>query len=274
MKGKMNYYFKIATIIIVLIFANTYVFTRAKKSGSVLEKDVLIVGMELKFPPFETMDEKGNSIGVSVDLAQEIGEEVGMEVVIKSVDYPSLIPALQSNNIDLIISSMTVTEERLQSISFSNEYAKSDLGLALNKNVAINSYEELNSEAYTIAVKQGNLAEMWAENYLPNATIKTFSEVSAGLLDVNNGGSHAFIYDPLSLIEGSSKLSQIKLLLEPLPGVKGWGIGMRKGDEQLLKAVNEALIHIKSSGFFDEMREKYLREEVEKYESYGLQYFF
>lgn len=274
MSGKRKYYFKITILLVALLLTNIYVLTRTKQGISALEKETLIVGMELKFPPFETIDEKGNPMGVSVDLAREIGEELGVEVVIKSVDYPSLIPALQSNNIDLIISSMTITEERLKSINFSDEYARSDLGLVLNKDVEITSYEELNNAAYTVAVKQGNLAEMWAESYLPHATIKQFSEVSAGMLDVNNGSSHAFIYDPLSLIEGSSNLSQTKLLLDPLPGVKGWGIGMRKSDEALLKAVNNALAHIKASGFFDDMREKYLKEEVEKYESYGLQYFF
>lgn len=274
MKGKKSYYIKIVSIIIVLLIANIFVLTRTAEGVSVIDKDTLVVGMELKFPPFETIDKSGQPTGVSVDLAQVIGEELGMNVVIKSVDYPSLIPALQSNNIDLIISSMTITEERLESINFSDEYARSDLGLVLHKDVNVTNYKELNSSEYTIAVKQGNLAEMWAEVNLPNATIKQFSEVSAGMLDVNNGSSHAFIYDPLSLIEGSQNLSQTKLLLDPLPNVRGWGIGMRKNDEKLLEAVNGALIRIKATGFFDEMREKYLKEEVEKYESYGLQYFF
>ncbi|MGL6173896.1 MAG: transporter substrate-binding domain-containing protein [Cellulosilyticaceae bacterium] len=274
MNSKKKYYIKITGIIIVLLIANIFVLTRTTEGVSVLDKDTLVVGMELKFPPFETIDKAGQPTGVSVDLAQRLGEELGMNVVIKGVDYSSLIPALQSNNIDLIISSMTVTEERLQSINFSDEYARSDLGLVLHKDVDIKNYEELNNPKYTIAVKQGNLAETWAEVNLPDATIKQFSEVSAGMLDVNNGSSQAFIYDPLSLIEGSQNLSQTKLLLDPLPGVRGWGIGMRKNDEKLLEAVNEALRSIKASGFFEEMREKYLKEEVEKYESYGLQYFF
>lgn len=274
MQSKRKYYLKIVAVAIFLVCINTYVLTRTQEIASALDKGTLVVGMELKFPPFETMDEKGNPMGVSVDLAQAIGEVLGVDVVIKSVDYQGLIPALQSHNIDLILSSMTVTDERLKSINFSEEYARSDLGLALHKSVDINGYEELNSTNYTIAVKQGNLAESWAEANLPNATIKQFSEVSAAMLDVNNGASHAFIYDPLSLIEASSNLTQTKLLLTPLPGVKGWGIGMRKNDEKLLEEVNSALAQIKASGFFDEMRQKYLKEEVEKYESYGLQYFF
>lgn len=274
MRGKKNYYVRIVSVIIILLIANIFVLTRTNERMSALDKDTLVVGMELKFPPFETIDKEGRPTGVSVDLAQALGKELGVNVVIKSVDYSSLMPALQSNNIDMIISSMTITEERLQSINFSDEYARSDLGIVLHKDVDITNYEELNSPEYTIAVKQGNLAETWAEVNLPNATIKQFSEVSAGMLDVNNGSSHAFIYDPLSLIEGSQNLSQTKLLLNPLPGVRGWGIGIRKNDEKLLDAVNEALARIKASAFFEDMREKYLKNEVEKYESYGLKYFF
>ena len=136
------------------------------------------------------------------------------------------------------------------------------------------NYEDLNKEGIIIAVKQGTSSEMWATKNLPNAKIKTFTEVSAGLLDVNNGQSSAFIYDPLSLVEGTSNLSNIKLCLDPLPGVKGWGIGMRKGEDELKDQINKALKEIKDEGFFDEMREKYLKEDVEKYESYGLDYLF
>lgn len=274
MTRKSKYYIKIASILIFLIAINTYVMTTTRGTPSALDKGTLVVGMELKFPPFETIDEKGEPTGVSVELARAIGEELGVDIMIKSLDYSGLIPALQSNNIDLIISSMTVTEERLQSINFSDEYAKSDLGLVVHNSVGISGYEELNSEQYTVAVKQGNLAEAWAVNNIPEAKIKQFSEVSAAMLDVNNGYSDAFIYDPLTLIEGSRNMSQTKLLLDPLPGVKGWGMGMRKNDERLLEEVNKALANIKRSDFFDEMREKYLKEEVEKYESYGLAYFF
>ncbi|MEG0388568.1 MAG: transporter substrate-binding domain-containing protein, partial [Niameybacter sp.] len=177
-------------------------------------------------------------------------------------------------NIDWIISSMSITEERLATIDFSNEYASSDLALAIHKEAAAKSYEDLNHPEVTVAVKQGTIGEMWAMTHLPQAQIKSFTEVSAGLLDVNSGQSTAFIYDPLSLIESSKNLSQIKLNLDALPGTKGWGIGMRKGEAALQEAINRALVEIQAEGFYEEMREKYLKEEVEKYESYGLKYFF
>lgn len=271
---KNKYKYKIIALLMVIFAMNYVVLSNKKIVAGTLDKDVITVGMELKFPPFETVDKDGKPMGVSVDLANALGEKLGKRVEIKSIDYAGLVPALQSNNIDMIISSMTVTEERLQSIDFSDEYAKSDLSLLINSNSDVESYEDLNNEKYTIAVKQGNLGAMWAKKNAPKAKVKEFSEVSAGMLDVNNGSSDVFIYDPLTLIEGSLNLSNVKINITPLPDVNGWGVGMRKNEDVLKISINKALQELKEENFFDDMRNKYLNEEVEKYESYGLKYFF
>src|SRR5450631_3182568 len=75
-------------------------------------KDTLIVGMELAYPPFEMTDEKGAPKGVSVDLANELGKALGKKIVIQNSAFDGLIPSLKTGKIDLILSSMTITEER------------------------------------------------------------------------------------------------------------------------------------------------------------------
>src|SRR4051794_16222310 len=83
------------------------------------DHDKLIVGMELAYPPFEMTDEKGNAAGVSVDLAKALGKYLNREVEIQNTPFDGLIPALKTGRIDLIISSMTATPERAQSLDFS-----------------------------------------------------------------------------------------------------------------------------------------------------------
>src|SRR5947207_15782299 len=90
-------------------------------------KDTLIVGMELKYPPFEMTDEQGNPKGVSVDMANALGRYLGKKIVIQNIAFDGLIPSLKSGKIDLIISSMTATTERTQSIDFSDPYLKTGL---------------------------------------------------------------------------------------------------------------------------------------------------
>ena len=85
-------------------------------SVTAAEKDTLVVGMELAYPPFEMTDTSGKPSGVSVELAQELGKALGKKVVIENTAFDGLIPALKTGKIDLIISSMTANEERAKSI--------------------------------------------------------------------------------------------------------------------------------------------------------------
>src|SRR5690349_17251326 len=75
-------------------------------------KDTLEVGMELAYPPFEMTDKNGTPTGVSVELAQMLGKALHKKVVIQNIAFDGLIPSLKTGKIDLIISSMTATEER------------------------------------------------------------------------------------------------------------------------------------------------------------------
>src|SRR4051812_34981947 len=82
----------------------------------------LVVGMELKYPPFEMVDQQGQPTGISVELARELGKALHREIRIENIPFDGLIPALQTAKIDLIISSLTETAERARAIDFSEPY--------------------------------------------------------------------------------------------------------------------------------------------------------
>lgn len=84
--------------------------------------EVLRVGMELKWPPFETLDTSGNPDGISVMLAEELGEYLGREVEIVDMQFSALITALETDKVDIILASMSITEERQQKINFTEPY--------------------------------------------------------------------------------------------------------------------------------------------------------
>lgn len=246
----------------------------SNSNNSLDNKDTLVFGMELKYPPFETINSQNQPSGVSVEIAKELGRRLGKKVEIKDTAYPSLIPALETNAIDLILSSMTITEERMQRIDFSNEYAKSQLSFAYNINANYTDYNSLNDSNKTIAVKKGTVGETWVRKNLPNAKIKTFDGVGEAMLDVNSNQSQAFIYDPLSLYESKKEFSNIKIDLTPLPSVNGWGIGLRKGDDKFKTKINEEIAKMKTDGFYDKLRNEFLQKEEAQYKEYGIPFFF
>lgn len=86
------------------------------------DDQVLRVGMDLKYPPFETVNLSNEPEGISVDIAYALGEFLGREVEIVNTDFGSIIPAIQSGEIDIAIASMSITNERLEVVDFSSPY--------------------------------------------------------------------------------------------------------------------------------------------------------
>lgn len=239
------------------------------------DEEILRVGMELKYPPFETIDTDGNPEGVSVMMAQSLGEYLGREVEIVDTAYPSLIPALESGNIDIIISSMTINEKRLEIVDFSDPYTTSQLMMLVHKDSSVTSYEDLNDPAVVIASKTGTIGALWAAGNAPNAQIKNIDEEASAVLEVAQGNADVFIYDPLSIVNHQKNFPDTTIaILEPLPNTQGWGIAMRKGEDDLRKDINAWLEKAKTDGTFENIREKYLKEKVKEFEENGLEFFF
>jgi polar amino acid transport system substrate-binding protein len=239
------------------------------------ELEVLRVGMELKYPPFETIDTDGNPAGVSVMLAESLGEYLGREVVIVETAYPSLIPALEGNNIDIIISSMTINEKRMEIVDFSDPYTTSQLMMLAHNDSKVQSPADLNDPEVIIASKSGTIGALWAAANAPDAQIKTVEEEATAVLEVAQGNADVFIYDPLSIINHQKNYSDTtRSILEPLPNTSGWGIAMRKGEDQLKADINAWLKEAKTDGTFETIREEYLKEKVKEFEDLGLDFFF
>lgn len=237
--------------------------------------DVLRVGMELKYPPFETIDTDGNPEGVSVMMAESLGEYLGRKVEIVDTAYSSLIPALESGSIDIIISSMTINEERMKIVDFSDPYTTSQLMMLVHKDSKVKSYMDLDDPEVIIASKTGTIGALWAAANTPNAQIKNIDEEASAVLEVAQGNADVFIYDPLSIVNHQKNFSDTTIaILEPLPNTKGWGIALRKGEDDFRKEINEWLEDAKSDGTFKKIRTDYLLDKIKEFEEYGLDFFF
>ena len=109
-------------------------------------EEPLIVGMELEYPPFEFVNENGVNDGVSVQLAKALAESLERPLEIKNIKFDALITALKTGSIDLIISSMTATDERRKSINFSDPYVTTGLAMLVPIDSEIEGVEDLMKE--------------------------------------------------------------------------------------------------------------------------------
>jgi polar amino acid transport system substrate-binding protein len=237
------------------------------------EKDTLVVRMELSYPPFEMTDTSGKPSGVSVDLAHELGKSLGRKVVIENTAFDGLIPALKTGKIDLIISSMTATEERAKSIDFSEPYLSTGLCLLLKKGALVTGIKDLDRLGRTVAVKKGTTGHTFAAGNIKRARLLVLDKESAAVLEVVQGKADAFIYDQMSVYQHWQRnQTTTTALLVPFQK-ESWAIGVRKGNDDLRMKVNAFLKEFRARGGFEQLGDRYLKEQKEAFKRLGYPFY-
>lgn len=237
----------------------------------------LVVGMELAYPPFEMTDPQGKPAGISVDLAQGIANYLGRPLKIENIPFDGLIPALKTGSIDLIISSMTATSEREQSIDFSDRYLRTGLALLVATNSDIGGLRGPlpdEGDGRTFAVKLGTTGEAFAKERLGRAQIHVLKEESACVLEVIQGRVDAFIYDQMSVYRNWERNKETTRPMLETFQIEDWAIGIRKGNDELRAKVNEFLTEFRNDGGFDRLGEKYLSDMKRVFEEFGYDFVF
>jgi polar amino acid transport system substrate-binding protein len=242
--------------------------------GASKQSRALVVGMDLSYPPFETIDSSGNPAGVSVDLAQAFGKWMGQPVRIENIPFVGLIPALQSGRIDMIISSMTDTPERRQSVSFSDPYLTIGLALLCRPGTSITSASDLDLSSRTLAVRQGTTGETWARGHLQHAHILVLDKESSAVSEVMQGRADAFLYDQMSVWQNWQRHpKELVALLSPVQ-TEHWAIALRKGDDALREKVNAFLRDFRAKGGFEALGNRYLEEQKDAFRQRGIPFYF
>jgi polar amino acid transport system substrate-binding protein len=236
--------------------------------------DKLVIGMELTYPPFEMTDEKGVPSGVGVEMAQALAKSVGREIQIENIPFDGLITSLKTGKINLIISSMTATEERAKSIDFSDPYANTGLALLVGINSKIKSVDELSRPGMTIAVKKATTGQVYAASHLPTAALLVEDKEDTCVLEVSQGKADAFIYDQLSIFSHWQRHQDTTRPILKAFQKESWAIGLRKGDDALRAKVNDFIREFRAKGGFEKLAAKYLPKEKEVLQKMGEPFIF
>ena len=171
----------------------------AKKSTleEIVQRGELRVGFEAGYLPFEMADKNGNFVGFDIDMAKAMADAMGVKFVPVNTAWDGIIPALVTKKFDIIMSGMTVTQERNLKINFADPYIIVGQTILLNKKHEgkVLSYKDLNDPKFILTSRMGTTGEQAIKKYIPKATYKGFeSEAEAGL-EVINGKADALVYD-------------------------------------------------------------------------------
>ncbi|MEN9810224.1 MAG: hypothetical protein RLZZ488_1791 [Pseudomonadota bacterium] len=216
-------------------------------------KKELRVGLDPGFIPFEMKTPKGEMIGFDIDMINGFAASLGAKATYVDTRWEGIIPALVAKKFDLIVSGMTITDERKKTVLFSDPYYRAGLlALVSNKHKdSIKSAADLNRSGLNIAVKVGTTADQYAVKNFPKATVRKLDSESDCANSVSLGKVDVFIYDKPYLDLFASKNAQKVYLLKDNLTVEDFGVAARKSDAQLIAAFNSYLAEWKKSGGYD-----------------------
>ena len=261
---------KIIIALIVMLGLNSMVMADDinlwKKStlNKVLQRGVLRVGMEPGYMPFEMKDKKGNIIGFDVDMAKAMAKAMGVKLELVPTAWDGIIAGLLTDKFDILMSGMTVTQERNLKINFATPYISVGQTIIAAKKHAGKTWKDLDKPEYTVVTKLGVTGEIATRKMFKKAKIRTFETEADGAQEVLNGKADAFVYDkPYNAIFFSQKRStgnivhlDSDLTFEPL----GWAI--RKGDPDFINWLNNFLHQVKSDGVYDKIYSKWFEKDA------------
>jgi len=233
-------------------------------AGSTLDevkkRGKLIAGVKTDFPPFGYVDSAGKNLGFDVDVAHLFAKALfddANKVELVAVTSGNRIPFLQSGKIDIIIATVTVTEERKQVVEFSDPYFLSGSLLLVPKASPIKGVEDLAGK--TVSVIQGAIQDKDIEQLAPKANRVKYGKVSEAVLAVKGGRADAFSQDDILILTLAKENPDMKAVGKPfIP--RPYGIAVRKGDLEFIKWVNDQLAKMKRDGTYDKLWKKYFAE--------------
>ena len=225
--------------------------------------DTLTIGTDATYPPFESLDAGGKFQGFDIDIANALCDQMKVKCTIVNQDFDGIIPALQAKKFDMIVSSMSITPERLKSIDFTSKIYNTPPAIAVPKDSTVTEATDAGLKGKTIGAQSSTTHANYATEHLKDVELKLYPTADEYKLDIANGRIDAVIDDVVVLSEWvkSDAGNCCKMLgtlpIDPVINGAGAGIGIRKGDDALKTKLNAAIAAIRADGTYKKIQDKY-----------------
>ena len=219
-----------------------------------------VIACDSKFAPF-SFEDNGKYKGIDVELLDAISKEENFEYELKPMDFNGIIPGLTANQLDGAIAAITITDERKQTLDFSDGYFVSGLSIVTNKdNTSINGVNDLNGKS--VSIKKGTAGAKFAEDNESKYGLKlNYFEDSPSMFQAVENGNTDFLMEDYPVIAYKIKVdsgAKLKIVGDKLDAVN-YGFAVKKGENQdLLKKFNEGLKKLKDNGKYDQIVGQYI----------------
>ncbi len=220
---------------------------------------VYVVGTDAAYAPFESQNEKGEIVGFDVDVVKAVAAKAGIEVKFINTPWEGIFNALGQGDRDMVVSAVTITEERKQTMDFSTPYFDAQQFIAVKEGSKITGFADLKS--LKVGVQTGTTGDEAVSKLQgkTSANIKRFESTPLALKELESGGVDAVVADNGVVVHyvSNNPGGKFKTVTDKEFVPEQYGIAFKKGNAELQAKVNKGLADIKADGTYTQIYTRY-----------------
>lgn len=227
---------------------------------NLMKADTLTIGVEIGYPPFEDFAKDGvTPMGYDIDFAKALGEKLGKEIIFINTAWDGIFQGI-GVNYDVAISAITITEERKNTMDFSNPYIDNYQAVVLRTDSDRKITSLLDLQGLAMAVQKETTSDILISDYLSTGsltgTLAQNEKVITCFTQLENKEIDAAIVDSTVAVAQTGKHPEkFKIAFLDTNEAEQFGVAIKKGNTELQTAINNAIVELTNEGFFQEITE-------------------
>ena len=249
----------ILSIVLVAVMAATLLCACGKKeaTGMTVNDGMLTMATNAYFPPYEYYEGE-KIVGIDAEIAQAVADKLGLELKIEDMEFDSIITAVQTGKVDMGLAGMTVTDERKESVNFTDTYATGIQVVIVPEDSDIASVDDL--EGKKIGVQLSTTGDIYASDDYGEDNVEKFNKGADAVMALTQGKVDAVIIDNEPAKNFVASNDGLKIL-DTEYVTEDYAACINKENTELLDAVNGALAELKEDGTLQKIIDKYISAE-------------
>jgi polar amino acid transport system substrate-binding protein len=234
----------------------------------VIKSGVVRVAVLPDVPPYSEQKPNGDFAGYEVDIAKKLAEALGVKLQLVATDGTSRLPLLQSDRVDVNISSWTATDERARTAAFTIPYVSHGASVLYRKSDPISSFDDLKNK--TVSVARGSTNDTIMTESFPQAKVVRFETIADAIAALKAGKVDAAVEDYVTVRQEADKDPSLEALDAPPYKPALISMGVLQGDDVWLGFLNNFIRNINSSGTNNELYQKWFHQDIPSLGGWGI----
>ena len=218
----------------------------------------LTMSTNAAFPPYEMTTDSGELEGIDIDVAAAVAKKLGLELQVDDMDFDAALLAAQNGKSDMVMAGVTVTDERLKVMDFSDTYAEGIQSIIVPEDSDIASADDLAGKI--IGTQRGTTGYIYCTDDFGEDSVVAYDDGLTAVQALNNGQVDAVVVDNAPAKEFVAANPGLKIL-DAAYAQEDYAIGVAKGNTELLNAINGALEELQADGTLQSIVDKYIKAE-------------